>query len=156
MEHPSEIMQLGAADLAARLAADSALHDPAYAQALIALVEDSAQPVEARWRAAVILGAIGARDALDVLTTALRDPSWEVRHSAAWALGALRDPRAFEALHAIVTSTVKDEQIPYVAAIGLVQIDPERGRAALHAASAHPDPAVLSIARSALTSLSYR
>lgn len=156
MDHPAEIMQLAAPELAARMAADSALHDPSYAEALIALVSDSAQPAEARWRAAVILGAIGSVSALETLVAALTDPSWDVRHSAAWSLAALRDRRGFEALHAIVTSTVKDEQIPYVAAIGLVQIDSEQGRAALHAAAEHTDPAVLSIARSALTSLSYR
>jgi HEAT repeat protein len=155
-EHETEIIRLAAPDLAARIAADSALHDPDCAAALIALLRDSGQPTEARWRAAVILGAIGAADALDALIAALADPSWDVRHSAAWALGALRHPRGFDPLQQIVMSTVKDEQIPYVAAIGLAQIDPERGLAALRAAADHPDPTIQSIARSALTSLSYR
>lgn len=156
LEHETEISRLAAPDLATRIAVDSALHDLAYTDALIALLRDDSQPTEARWRAAVILGAIGAQAALDALIAALADPSWDVRHSAAWALGALRHPGGFDPLHRIVMSTVKDEQIPYVAAIGLAQIDPEHGLAALRAAADHADPTIQSIARSALTSLSYR
>jgi len=147
---------LAAPDLAARLQADSALHDPIHAAALITLLSDAEQPTEARWRAAVILGAIESRAAVPVLIAALADPSWDVRHSAAWALGHIGDPRGFAPLHNSVTSAIKDEQIPYVAAMGLVQIDHDRGMAALHAAAQHPADAVLSIARSALTGLQYR
>lgn len=156
MEYANAITWLAAPDLATRITADSALHDPVHASALIDLLRDSSQPTEARWRAAVILGAIGAESALDALIAALTDPSWDVRHSAAWALGALRHPHGFDPLYQIVMSTIKDEQIPYVAAIGLAQIDPERGLAALRAAADHADPTIRSIARSALTSLSYR
>lgn len=152
----SPLSTLAAPDLAARLQADSALHDSAHAAALIALLADAAQPTEARWRAAVILGAIAARDAVPALIAALADPSWDVRHSAAWALGHMGDPRGFAPLHGIVTSSIKDEQIPYVAAMGLTQIDRERGLTALREAAHHPADAVLSIARSALTGLEYR
>lgn len=156
MTYETHIDQLINPDIATRLQADSDLHDPAYADALLAVLTDPARSNEMRWRAAVILGAIESHAAIETLIGALADPSWDVRHSAAWALGHLRDARGFDPLYAVVTSAVKDEQIPYVAAIGLTQIDRERGMTALQAAAQHPADEVMSIARSALTGLRFR
>ncbi|MDL1902010.1 HEAT repeat domain-containing protein [Anaerolineae bacterium CFX9] len=144
-------------DPAVRLSAEASLIEAGREAAvpLIAALQRGNLPVEARWRACCVLGDIGAPEAVDPLIALLGDPAWEVRHSAVYALAHLRDARSFGPLQRVLLRGYKDEQIPYVAAIGLAQIDPARGGEALKQAADHPDDVISSIARSALTGLDY-
>ena len=114
------IANLGAADPALRARAACELRKlgeeaAAATGALVALLEDAA-PVEAdvcrrQWgrsangrhhttpgqEAAAALVAIGQR-AAQALLAALERPSWVARRNAAWALGALDEPRAVATL----------------------------------------------------------
>jgi HEAT repeat protein len=123
--------------------------------ALIELLNDESQPVEARWRAAHLLGGIGDRRAIPALINALRDPSSDVQYYAAWALGVLRDPQGFNPLQAILNGTKLEEQANYAAAISLVQIDHERGLATLRQTLTADNEAARRVARGALASLEY-
>lgn len=144
-------------DTAVRLTAEASLIGAGAdaVERLAAVIRDPDMPVEARWRACCALGDIGAAAAVGPLIDTLNDPAWEVRHSVVYALAHLRDPRGFDPLLDVLMRGFKDEQIPYVAAIGLTQIDAARGDEALRQAADHPDDVVSSIARSALTGLAY-
>lgn len=124
--HPL-LTALSAPDLWARLQAECALADAGRALIpdLIALVSDASAASETRWRAAMILGELKDAGAVDALITAAADPVWDVRHSAVWSLGMIGDARAFDLLLR-VASTGTDEQVPYVAALALGQIDRSR------------------------------
>jgi HEAT repeat protein len=74
---------------------------------------------EARWRAAATLGCIGDTSAIESLILALQDSEWAVRHSAIWSLGALDTPAAREALLRVLHAPETEEQVRYVAALGL-------------------------------------
>lgn len=149
---------LGSPDLQKRLRAEYALlcAEQEGVEPLIDVLAERSRPDEARWRAAVVLGYSGAAAAVPALIDALDDTSGDVRHSAVWALARLRDAAAFDRLAAIALSGVKDEQIPLVAAIGLVLIDHERGRDVLDAASRSENDIISSIAASALAGFRFR
>lgn len=153
-----QLASLNSSDLGTRMAAESALKagEAGAVAALIGLLEDAAQPEEVRWRAAIILGDIGAYEAVSPLLAAAGDACWEIRHSAIYALGHLRAAVAFDVLCQQVMRAAGDEQIPYVAGLGLMQIDPERARALLEAAAHDPEPAVCAVARSVLASVAAR
>lgn len=124
--HPL-LTALSAPDLWARLQAECALAEAGRALIpdMLGLVGDASAAVEARWRAIMILGDLGDADAVDALMTAAADPAWDIRHSAVWSLGMIGDARAFDLLLR-VASTGTDEQVPYVAALALGQIDRPR------------------------------
>ena len=151
----SLIISLNSDDLVARLAADCALIDAGAVEPLLALLNDTANPNEARWRAAADLGDIGDEAALDALITAAGDPSWDVRASAIWALGRLRGEKAFATLHTIVENPTPDEQNSYVAAMGLLHLDPPRAVEILRRAAASSNPRIRSWGRSALANLEF-
>ncbi len=122
---------------------------------LLACLNDPLQPLEMRWRAAVNLGSIGDGRALEALITALNDEAWEIRHSAAWALGRLADQRGFAALVAFVEHPLVDEQIPYVIAMALIDIDQAAAQQVLQRALNSPHEDVRSWAHSALLNLDF-
>ncbi len=146
------IIQLDAPDLAARLtaedvliAAGSAAHDALFEAA-------RSDETERRWRAAALLGDTRAYRALDLITHLLADGTWEVRANAVYALGMLADERAWDTLQLAAFHTSPDEQTPYIAALGLLRIDPARARALLEEACHHADEP---IRRTALSALAY-
>jgi HEAT repeat protein len=152
------LADLGSPSLERRMRADAALagaHAPGAAPALLALLTDPAAPEEARWRAAFALGALGDWSATAALATGLQDGDWSVRHACACALGELGDPAAMAALWAVVSAPVPDEQTNYVAAIGLLRIEPSRGAALLRAAAASDRRAARNTALSALAAQAY-
>lgn len=153
-----QLASLISIDLGTRMAAESALKDGDHETmtALIGVLADGAQPEEARWRAAIILGDLEAVDAVPALLAALGDESWEIRHSAVYALGHLCAPAGFDALYREVMNAFKAEQIPYVAGLGLMQVDVERGRTALEAAAQHENAAICSVARSVFAAVASR
>jgi HEAT repeat protein len=136
--HPL-LTALSAPDLWARLQAECALAEAGRALIpdMLALVGDSSAAVEARWRAIMVLGDLGDADAVDALMTAAADPAWDIRHSAVWSLGMIGDARAFDLLLR-VASTGTDEQVPYVAALALGQIDRQRAVTVLGQLQAAP------------------
>ncbi|HYO89068.1 MAG TPA: HEAT repeat domain-containing protein [Candidatus Limnocylindrales bacterium] len=148
---------LNSPSLQTRLEGDAALvAQGTVAEApLIALLRDTDAPDEARWRAAFTLGTIGSPAAMPTLTAGLRDASWSVRHACACALGEMADPAAALALWAVVTAPVPDEQVNYVAAIGLLRVNRSQGEAMLRAAAAGSSRAGRNTAISALASLAY-
>lgn len=159
------IASLSSTDLGTRMTAESRLKAldtapvdtrDAAIDGLIALLRAAAAPMEARWRAAVILGDLLAYAAVPALLAALADESWEIRHSAVFALGHMRAQPGYGPLRDLVMKAFKDEQIPFVAGLGMMQIAPEEARAALEAAAAHSEPAVSSVAASVFAALAAR
>lgn len=158
-----QIASLSSADLGTRVAAESSLKTDTDAQiipTLARLLNDPAQPLEARWRAAIILGDRTESDHRDAviaaLLNALGDEAWEVRHSVVYALSHLHVAQAYDGLRAEVMKAYKDEQIPFVAGLGMIQIDPAQAQTDLEAAAAHDDPAIYSVARSVFAAIASR
>jgi HEAT repeat protein len=120
---------------------------------LIALLDDSAQPNDARWRAAHALGMIGEKRALPHLIAALRDPSSDVQYFAAWALGKIGDGQSFTALADVLNSPTIEEQANFAAAMSLAQIDRRRGLDVLRAALDGDNDAARRVAMGALATL---
>ena len=117
------------------------------------LLNDPAQPTDARWRAAHALGMIADRGALDALTQALRDPSSDIQYFAAWSLGRIGDLSSFDALQSVLNSTKLEEQANYAAAMSMVQIDRQRGLAILRQTLSSENEAARRVAMGALASL---
>jgi HEAT repeat protein len=132
-----------------RLVGDAAFDD------LIMLLEDASNGDEARWRAAYLLGVLGDKRAVSVLSAALSDNSSDVQYHAAWALGKLRDPVGFSALEKVLHSTTLEEQANYAAAVALVGIDRDAGLKALQAAMISGNEAAQRVARGAFINLTY-
>ncbi len=66
------------------------------------------------------------RQALKTLTNSLKDKDWRVRFRAAWALGELNDPRAFEPLiEALKDKNEKVRKAAFAALENLEKINPE-------------------------------
>ncbi|MFQ3568040.1 MAG: HEAT repeat domain-containing protein [Aggregatilineales bacterium] len=148
---------LGSPSLIERITADVALMNAGAAavEPLLACLNDLSRPLEMRWRAAVNLGSIGDSRSLEALIAALNDEAWEVRHSAAWALGRLADQRGFAALVTFVEHPSVDEQIPYVIAMALIDIDQAAAQQVLQHALSSPHEDVRSWAHSALLNLDF-
>jgi len=140
-----------------RIAAENALISAGESacEPLIAAVLDPQTDSEARWRAACVLGKIGGSQAVDSLLAVLNDSAWDLRHSAIWSLGVLGDSRAFEPLLAVVNDDQKEEQIRFVAALGLTYINQSQAVEALQAAARHTSPGIRRTAKSALARLEY-
>ncbi|NDJ62843.1 MAG: HEAT repeat domain-containing protein [Chloroflexi bacterium] len=153
----AQIHRLRTGDLAARIEAAAALTTAGSAAvpALIAVLQDPSADNDTRWRAAVILGDIGDRAGVPPLITAIHDPSWEIQHSAVWALGRIQTPESFAALRAVVEHLHTEEQVPYVAALALIAVDRGRAEPVLISARQHADDAVRRIAYAALATLKY-
>jgi HEAT repeat protein len=146
------IIQLNSPDIAMRLAAEDILIGAGSAAHDALFEAGRSDETERRWRAAALLGDVRAWRALDLLTHLLADETWEVRASAVYALGILADERGWDALQRAAFHTSPDEQTPYIAALGLLRIDPTRARALLEEACSHPDEP---IRRTALSALAY-
>jgi HEAT repeat protein len=163
-DHPKTrdlIPQLSAADPETRTKAACALRElgddaaPAL-DALVALLSDGA-PVEQsacgrrwpRWnpdnrtspgeQAASALVSIGSRAVQPLLRT-LKSPFWIARRHAAWALGALDDPRAGAPLIEVLSD--QEPAVREQAAWALGAIDDRRALNALLPALKDPDPGV--------------
>jgi HEAT repeat protein len=151
------ITQLGDADVWQRMTAESALraaNDDAHA-ALCALVSDANGAFEARWRAALLLGERGDVRAVPTLMAIRRDPSIEIRQGAIWAMGLIRDAGVFDALQDIFTDPQEEEQLRFVTASAMAQIDAARALPYLHAALDGQD-AQRRAARAVLANLAER
>jgi HEAT repeat protein len=142
----------------ARLFAADALiaQGSASVESLVGTLQDANAAAELRWRAAVMLGWIGDSSAIDALLHATHDGAWEVRHSAVWSLGMIGDARGFDALRQIATTGTPDEQINYIAALGMFMIDRESAQSALSAALDSSDTVARAWAHSALNSMQFR
>jgi HEAT repeat protein len=143
-------------DLNAQLDADMAALAAPSSAPLIALVTEDAADLERRWRSAVLLGKRPDGGAgVDALIDVLEHSAWEMRHSAVWSLCQIGDPRAFEPLLHICTDGKLDEQVNYVAALGIARQYGQPGRAALEANLSHADETVRAWARAALAAVAY-
>ena len=144
-------------NLSERLSAQASLPElgDAVVDPLIALLANADAPADARWRAALILGATGSSRALDPLVTALSDPQAEVRNCAVWALCDLRNSGAFDALCGCILNGVDEEQIPYTAALTLIAVDAERAQTFLLDALRSTNDGVCRAAMSSLAFLKY-
>jgi HEAT repeat protein len=146
------LSHLSSANLAERLQAENDLADEGapVVETLIGILENRSAPPEARWRAAMILGDVGDARAVEPLIRQMDDPEWAVRHSATWALGMIRDPRAFAPLRDLLLGGSLDEQVPYVAGMGLCCIDSTAAECVLRAAVTEENEAARRVALSAL------
>ena len=122
------ILQLADANLWTRLNAESALRalESPILEPLCATVADPQEPFERRWRATMLLGEIGTAEAVPALMIARQAPELDLRQSVVWALGCIRDDRAFAALFDIFSDPQEEEQLRFVTAAALANIDPER------------------------------
>lgn len=150
------IKRLSANDTWERLMAESALRDIDATAALIALLGDATQPLEARWRALFLLAAFGGDDAINALIAARHDKSIDVRQSAVWALGTMGDRRVFELLAAVFADPDEEEQLRFVTASTLAQLDHQRALPLLHAALDGSQDAQRRAARAVLANLAER
>jgi HEAT repeat protein len=156
-DNPSFIAVSKQSNVAERLTADVAALTDGRA-GMDTLIRDVMEPnadLETRWRATIVLGKLGDVRAVDVLMSIVDDEAWEMRHSAIWSLCALGDERGFGTLCSVCSSGKLDEQINYVAAIGLARQFGERGAAVLNANLSHTDENVRAWARAALANLLY-
>lgn len=125
------IEQLSSPDFSAQVHAEYALLCAGDPLPLIALLDDRAAPKDGRWRAAAILGDLADARALEALIVALDDADPEVRNWAAWALCALDHPAALEALTRVILIGAVDEQVPFMAGLGLLRHDRARAEGVL-------------------------
>jgi HEAT repeat protein len=127
-----------------RAAAANALGDaseedrPRAAEALMGVLSDDRY--EVRVAAALALGDLGDRSAVEPLIEKLEDVHSEVRQSAAIALGRLGDERGFAPLAAALAEGSAD--LRFQAAASLVEIDPQRAYDPLVAAVGDGDAEV--------------
>ncbi len=130
------IENLAAPDLWARIAASAALRDAGESalEPLCAIVTDANAPFECRWRAALLLGEAGDARAVQPLLRARHDAALDLRQSAIWALGCLGDATAFAALVDVFTDPAEEEQLRFITAAALTNIDAERAIPLLRAA----------------------
>jgi HEAT repeat protein len=133
------INQLCHDDVMVRVHAEHALIHAGDPLPLIALLDDAAAPTEGRWRAAAILGDLADARALEPLIHALADADPEVRNWAAWSLCALNHPAALDALTAIIVNGAADEQVPFMAGLGLIRWDRARAEAVFAQAALSPN-----------------
>ncbi len=112
--------------------------------------------LESRWRAAIALGKLHDLAAVSNLIDLTNDVAWEMRHSAVWSLCLLADAAALDRLIAICSSGKLDEQINYIAAMGLAAQFGEQGKRILEANLQHADASVRAWARCSLANVSYR
>mgnify|MGYP001228318735 CR=1 FL=1 len=133
---PDLILRLADADLWTRLNAESALRalgSPGITL-LCAAVADPDELFERRWRAAMLLGEMAAAEAVPALMTARHDPQLDLRQGAVWALGCIRNESAFAALLEIFSDPQEEEQLRFVTAAALANIDVQRTIPLLRAA----------------------
>lgn len=137
---------------AVRLAAArgfGAVGDPRGATALLALATDDDDQVRAAaLNAFGLLGCTGQAVALAV--TALREPSWQVRQSAARALGSAEEAVAAGPLVAASTDDNLDVRKAAVQSLAAFKSDSPQIRDALHTATSDPDADVRAYARMGL------
>jgi HEAT repeat protein len=146
---------------AARLSAQSALTDagaPAV-DGLLSLLRDTTAPDEARWRAALALGALAAllpddpRPADGLIETFRSDPVMEVRDCITWTLGEAGLPRLFEPLREAYNDHEDKDLIAYNAALAMARIDRPRALALFQAGTQSPHERVYRVALSTLAAL---
>ena len=111
------------------------------ARAGAALIQALDDPrVEVVCNAALALGALADKTAVDVLLRKLESDSAEVRQTATIALGRIADTRAFEPLARALTDGPPD--VRYQAALSLIEVDPSRAFDPLARAVADEDAEV--------------
>jgi uncharacterized protein with HEPN domain len=161
MELTNHFNALRSDSMAARLSAQHALADagtPAIDK-LLALLRDLSAPDEARWRAAMALGALAAhlpddpRPADALVETFRRDPVIEVRDLITWTLGEARLPRLFEPLQEAYNALEDTDLIAYNSALAMARIDRPRALALFQADVNSPHEQVYRVALSALATL---
>jgi len=108
--------------------------------------------MELRACAATGLAHTKSREAVDPLINALADPAPPVRESAAWALGAIGDRRATEALVAM-TREDKESAVRYSAVMALKDIADPAAAEALMEDLHSPDPSARVLTIDALLGL---
>jgi len=136
---------------AACIAAGSLSVEPLSGVAL-----DAAQPAEARWRAAMMLGELGDHQPTPLLIDLCADADHDTRQSAIWALGWLRCADAFESLLRVANDAREDEQVRFVAACSLVAVDTMRAQQVLTEITRSAVDGVRRAARAALANLAER
>ncbi len=112
--------------------------------------------LESRWRAVITLGKLHDAEAVSALIALTTDAAWEMRHSAVWSLCALADTAALNTLIDICSSGKLDEQINYIASMGLAAQFGERGKRVLEANLRHENSSVRAWARCSLANVRYR
>jgi hypothetical protein len=146
---------------AARLSAQRALTDAGASavDGLLALLRDQSAPDEARWRAAMALGALAVRlpddpRAADGLVETFRlDPVMEVRDCITWTLGEAGLPRLFEPLREAYHDLEDKDLIAYNAALALALIDRPSALALFQADVESSHERVYRVALSAIAAL---
>jgi HEAT repeat protein len=78
--------------------------------------------VEICWRVIITLGWIASQRSRRVIMNALnkQGAEWAVRHSAVWALGRIENTIVTRKLLSVLVAADTEEQIRYVAAMGLL------------------------------------
>ncbi|NWF70319.1 MAG: HEAT repeat domain-containing protein [Chloroflexi bacterium] len=115
----SWVRALRAGDTLAKIAAADALA-ALGAPAVPALLETlGSGDAETRWRAAAALGWIDDSRSSAPLLALLHESDWSLRHSALWALAMKRDASISAGLFAVLLDASSEEQIRYLAAMGL-------------------------------------
>ncbi|BBZ46569.1 hypothetical protein MPRM_38500 [Mycobacterium parmense] len=137
---------------AVRLAAArgfAAVGDPRGVTALLTLAGDTDEQVRAA--ALDAFGALGCTgDAVTVAAAALREPSWQVRQSAARALGSAEEALAAECLVAASADDNLDVRKAAVQSLAGFKSESPRIRDALRTATSDPDADVRAYARMGL------
>lgn len=107
---------------------------------------------EVRWRVTIALGWIASHHSRCVLTALLnkQDEAWAVRHSAVWALGRIHNTIAVRKLSSVLTAAATEEQIRYVAAMGLAAAQNQHAEEFLRLAAAQNDEKITRPTQAAL------
>ncbi|MCC6614315.1 MAG: HEAT repeat domain-containing protein [Anaerolineae bacterium] len=149
---------LSSPDLWTRMAAENTcLAAGALSRAPLSDVAgDAAQPAEARWRAAMMLGELNDDRPASLLIDLSADPDHDTRQSAIWALGWLRCAEGFDSLLRVASNEREDEQVRFVAACSLVAVDTDRAERVLAELLLDAPDGVRRAARAALANLAER
>ncbi len=99
-----------------------ALHDPAYAPALLQVLDDEARPALMRGVAASALGMTGASNAYNVLAPLLGSSVQSLVAGAIDGLAELGDPRAIGVIQALLAADRLDERTRRGARLALISL----------------------------------
>lgn len=151
----SWIEQLGSKNPSERLTAENALIVSGNEAEMPLIATLTSENDESRWRAATILGDIKATHAIELLFPLLKHAVYDTRAAATYALGMIGEMRAFDTLADVAFGNEPDEQLPYVAALGLLRLNRDRALDLLNHALAHPLEPVRRMAMTALATDRY-
>jgi HEAT repeat protein len=151
----SWIEQLGSKNPTERITAENALINSGTAAEAPLIAILSIDDDESRWRAATVLGDIKAIHAIDPLYSLLKHAVYDTRAAATYALGMIGEMHAFDTLAEVAFGDEPDEQLPYVAALGLLRLNRDRALNLLNHALRHPLEPVRRMAMTALATDRY-